>query len=62
MVYIEDGVCLPAMDEFLFRHVGTWCPTFVCVCVCVCVCLVVCLVFVFGWRVCVWWFGGGKRT
>ena len=31
-----------------------------CVCVCVCVCLVVCLVFIFGWRVCVWWVGGGE--
>ena len=45
-----------------FSRLGTWCPAFVCVCmcmcvcVCVCVCLVVCLVF--GWRVCVWWFGG----
>ena len=25
-----------------------------------CVCLVVCLVFIFGWRVCVWWVGGGE--
>ena len=43
-------------------NLGTWCPAFVCmyvyVCVCVCVCLVVCLVFIFGWRVCVWWVGG----
>ena len=43
-----------------FSRLGTWCPTFVCVCMCmcVCVCLVVCHFFVFGWRVCVWWFGG----
>ena len=48
-----------------FSRLGTWCPAFVCmyvyvcVCVCVCVCLVVCLVFIFGWKVCVWWVGGG---
>ena len=44
-----------------FSRLGTWCPAFVCmyVYVCVCVRLVVCLVFIFGWRVCVWWVGGG---
>ena len=33
-----------------------WAPGVLPLCVCVCVCLVVCKVF--GWRVCVWWFGG----
>ena len=57
-----------------FLRLGTWCPAFVCVCVCtmcVCVCVCVCVCacvcvfcglssfFVLGWRVCVWWFGGG---
>ena len=45
-----------------FSRLGMWCPAFVCVCMCMCVCVCVfgglSIFFVFGWRVCVWWFGG----
>ena len=55
---------ITSVQNTMLSRLGTWCPAFVCMYVYVCVCMCVfggCLVFIFGWRVCVWWVGGGGR-